>query len=149
MLDEILILLFFSVVSVAVFRRVDVPAVLGYLVVGLLAGDRAFGLIHDSHAIEQIAEIGVVFLLFTIGLEVSIPRLIAMRNIVFGIGVIQILVSALSTLMIGMLFGISWQAELTDDGEFAMSSTTIVTRLLTEQYDLRLPHGNISLAVLL
>ena len=149
MLNEILILLFFSVVSVAVFRRLDVPAVLGYLVVGMLAGDRAFGLIHDSHAIEQIAEIGVVFLLFTIGLEVSIPRLIAMRNIVFGIGVIQVLVSALSTLVIGMLFGLSWQAAFAVGGALAMSSTAIVTKLLTEQYELHLPHGNISLGVLL
>ena len=149
MLNEILILLFFSVVSVAVFRRLDVPAVLGYLVVGMLAGDHAFGLIHDSHAIEQIAEIGVVFLLFTIGLEVSIPRLFAMRNIVFGIGVIQVLVSTLSTLVIGMLFGLSWQAALAVGGALAMSSTAIVTKLLTEQYELNLPHGNISLGVLL
>ena len=149
MLNEILILLFLSVVSVAVFRRLDVPAVLGYLVVGLLAGDRAFGLIHDTHAIEQIAEIGVVFLLFTIGLEVSIPRLIAMRNIVLGIGLMQVVISTLSTLIIGMLFGLSWQAAFAVGGALAMSSTAIVTKLLTEQYELHLPHGNISLGVLL
>ena len=82
MLNEILIILTLSVISVAVFKRLDIPAVLGYLVVGLLAGQNAFGWIHDSHAIKQIAEIGVVFLLFTIGLEVSIPRLISMRRIV-------------------------------------------------------------------
>ena len=70
--------------------------------VGLLAGDHAFGWIHDSHAIKQIAEIGVVFLLFTIGLEVSIPRLIAMRKIVFGIGVAQVIVSTLSTMAVAM-----------------------------------------------
>ena len=83
MLNEVLILLFLSVISVAIFRRVNIPAVLGYLVVGLVAGEHAFGLIHDSHAIEQIAEIGVVFLLFTLGLEVSIPRLIAMRTLAY------------------------------------------------------------------
>ena len=149
MLDEILILLFLSVLGVAVFRRLDIPAVLGYLVVGLLAGDRAFGLIHDTHAIEQIAENGVVFQLFTIGLEVSIPRLIAMRNIVFGIGVIQVVVSTVSTLIIGLLFGLSWQAAFAVGGALAMSSTAIVTKLLTEQYELHLPHGNISLGVLL
>ena len=84
MFNELIIILFFSVVSVALFRRLDFPSVLGYLLVGMLAGGHAFNWIHDSHAIEEIAEIGVVFLLFTIGLEVSIPRLIAMRSIVLA-----------------------------------------------------------------
>lgn len=149
MLNDILLLLILSVVSVAIFRRINIPAVLGYLVVGLLAGDRALGLIPDSHAIEQIAEIGVVFLLFAIGLEVSIPRLIAMRNIVFGIGLTQVVISTASTLVIGMAFGLSWQAAFAVGGALAMSSTAVVTKLLTEQYELHQPHGNISLGVLL
>ena len=65
MLNEVLILLFFSVLGVAIFQRLNFPSVLGYLVVGMLAGEHALGLIQNSHAIEQIAEIGVVFLLFT------------------------------------------------------------------------------------
>jgi CPA2 family monovalent cation:H+ antiporter-2 len=149
MLNEVLILLFFSVVSVALFRRLNIPAVLGYLFVGLLAGDHALGLIRDSHAIEQIAEIGVVFLLFTLGLEVSIPRLIAMRNIVFGIGLVQVILSTLSTVVLGLWFGLSWQASFAVGGALAMSSTAIVVKMLTEQYELHLPHGNISLGVLL
>ncbi len=149
MLNQILILLFFSVVSVALFRRLDIPAVLGYLLVGLLAGDHALGLIHDTDAIRHIAEIGVVFLLFTIGLEVSIPRLIAMRGIVFGIGVVQVLVSTISTIILGIWLGLSWQAAFAVGGALTMSSTAIVVKLLTEQYELHEPHGNISLGVLL
>jgi CPA2 family monovalent cation:H+ antiporter-2 len=149
MLNEILILLFLSVISVAVFKRFDIPAVLGYLVVGLLAGNKAFGWIPDAHAIEQIAEIGVVFLLFTLGLEVSIPRLIAMRKIVFGIGTVQVLVSTLSTIIVGMWLGLSWQAAFAVGGILAMSSTAIVIKLLTDQYELHQPHGNIALGVLL
>ena len=149
MLTDILLLLILSVASVAVFRRIDIPAVLGYLVVGLLAGDRALGLIPDSHAVEQIAEIGVVFLLFAIGLEVSIPRLIAMRNIVFGVGLTQVVISIASTMLIAIGFGLSWQAAFAVGGALAMSSTAVVTKLLTEQYELHQPHGNISLAVLL
>ncbi|MBT8436733.1 MAG: cation:proton antiporter [Gammaproteobacteria bacterium] len=149
MLDNVLILLALSVFSVALFRRVNIPAVLGYLLVGLLAGDHAFGLLHDSHALEQIAEIGVVFLLFTIGLEVSIPRLIAMRRIVFGIGTVQVVVSTLSTIAVCLYFGLTWQAAFAVGGAMAMSSTAIVTKLLTQQYELHLPHGNISLGVLL
>ena len=149
MLNEVLILLLLSVIGVAVFRRLDFPAVLGYLIVGLLAGQHAFGWIRDSHALEQIAEIGVVFLLFTIGLEVSIPRLISMRGIVFGIGTAQVLVSTLSTLVIGMWMGLSWQAAFAVGGALAISSTAIVVKQLTEQSELHARHGNISLGVLL
>ena len=150
MLNEILIILVLSVVGIAIFKLLDIPAVLGYLVVGLLAGEHAFGWIHDTHAIEQIAEIGVVFLLFTIGLEVSIPRLIAMRKIVFGIGVVQVIVSTLSAMAVGMwLVDLSWQVAFAVGGALTMSSTAIVTKLLTDNYELHLPHGNISLGVLL
>jgi CPA2 family monovalent cation:H+ antiporter-2 len=150
MLNEILIILILSVIGIAVFKRLDIPAVLGYLVVGLFAGEHVFGWITDSHAIEQIAEIGVVFLLFTIGLEVSIPRLIAMRKIVFGIGVVQVIVSTLSAMAVGMwLVGLSWQTAFAVGGALTMSSTAIVTKLLTDNYELHTPHGNISLGVLL
>lgn len=149
MLNEVLILLFFSVVSVAIFRRLNFPSVLGYLVVGMLAGQHALGLIHDSHAIEQIAEIGVVFLLFTIGLEVSIPRLIAMRKIVFGIGSVQVVVSTISTIAVGMWLGLSWQAAFAVGGALTMSSTAIAVKQLTEQRELHSRHGNIALGVLL
>jgi CPA2 family monovalent cation:H+ antiporter-2 len=110
MFDDLLILLVLSVFSVSLFRRVNIPTVLGYLLVGIFAGEHAFGWLHDSHGLEQIAEMGLVFLLFTIGLEVSIPRLIAMRNIVFGIGVVQVVVSTLSTIGVGLYFGLTWQA---------------------------------------
>jgi len=149
MLNEILILLILSVIGVAVFRRLDFPAVLGYLIVGLLAGQHAFGWIQNSHALEQIAGIGVVFLLFTIGLEVSIPRLISMRGIVFGIGTAQVLVSTLSTLVLGMWMGMSWQAAFAVGGALAISSTAIVVKQLTEQNELHSRHGNISLGILL
>ena len=149
MLNEVLILLFLSVIGVAVFRRLDFPAVLGYLIVGLLAGQHAFGWIQNSHALEQIAEIGVVFLLFTIGLEVSIPRLISMRGIVFGIGTVQVLVSTISTLALGMWMGLSWQAAFAVGGALAISSTAIVIKQLTEQNELHSRHGNISLGILL
>jgi len=149
MFNEVITILFFSVVSVALFRRLDFPSVLGYLLVGMLAGGHAFNWIHDSHAIEQIAEIGVVFLLFTIGLEVSIPRLIAMRNIVFGIGSIQVVVSTVSTIALGIWMGLTWQAAFAVGGALAISSTAIVIKLLTDQHELHSRHGHIALGVLL
>jgi CPA2 family monovalent cation:H+ antiporter-2 len=149
MLNEILTLLFFSVLSVAIFRHLNFPSVLGYLLVGMLAGQHALGLIHDSHALEKIAEMGVVFLLFTIGLEVSIPRLIAMRGIVFGIGSAQVVVSTLSTVLVGIWLGLSWQAAFAVGGALAISSTAIVMKQLVEQHELHSRHGNIALGVLL
>jgi CPA2 family monovalent cation:H+ antiporter-2 len=148
-LNQVLLLMAFSVVSVAVFRRINLPSVLGYLLVGMLAGHHAFDWIPASSAIEQIAEIGVVFLLFTIGLEVSIPRLKSMRGIVFGIGSVQVLVSTLSTLVLGLVLGYGWQVAFAVGGALALSSTAIVVKQLTEQHELHTRYGHVSLGVLL
>ena len=148
-LNQVLLLMAFSVVSVAVFRRINLPSVLGYLLVGMLAGPNAMAWIPASGAIEQIAEIGVVFLLFTIGLEVSIPRLMSMRGIVFGIGTIQVLVSTLSMLALGLWLGYAWQVAFAVGGALALSSTAIVVKQLTEQHELHSRHGHVSLGVLL
>ncbi len=148
-LNQVLILLFFSVVSVALFRKINLPSVLGYLVVGMLAGQHALNLIPESTAIEQIAEIGVVFLLFTIGLEVSIPRLLSMKGIVFGIGTSQVVISTLSMIALGLLLGYSWQISFAVGGALALSSTAIVVKQLTEQHELHSRHGHVALGVLL
>jgi len=146
---ELLSLLLFSVLSVALFRRLNLPSVLGYLVVGMLAGPHALGLIEDSHIMEQIAEIGVVFLLFMIGLEISIPRLMGMRRIVFGIGSIQVLLSTASTVALGLFLGMDWKVSLVMGGAMAMSSTAIAIKQLAEQHELHSRHGNVALGVLL
>lgn len=148
-LNAVLLLLFFSVASVAIFRKINLPSVLGYLLVGMLVGQHSLGLIEHSHSIEQIAEIGVVFLLFTIGLEVSIPKLMSMKGIVFGIGLAQVLISTASTLLIGLWLGMSWQAAFAVGGALALSSTAIVVKQLTEQHELHSRHGHIALGVLL
>ena len=148
-LDAVLLLLFFSVASIAIFRKINLPSVLGYLLVGMLVGEHSLGLIEHSAAIEQIAEIGVVFLLFTIGLEVSIPKLLSMKGIVFGIGLAQVTISTISTLLIGLWLGMSWQAAFAVGGALALSSTAIVVKQLTEQHELHSRHGRIALGVLL
>ena len=148
-LNQVLLLLFFSVISVALFRKINLPSVLGYLLVGMLAGHHALDLIPASSAIEQIAEIGVVFLLFTIGLEVSIPKLRSMKGIVFGIGTAQVTVSTLSMIILGLLMGFSWQVSFAVGGALALSSTAIVVKQLTEQHELHSRHGHVALGVLL
>ncbi|MFW6041415.1 MAG: cation:proton antiporter, partial [Guyparkeria sp.] len=90
----LLTLLLISVVAVVALRRINLPAILGYLAVGVLAGPHALGLVRDIHDIHLIAEFGVVFLLFMLGLEFSLPRLVSMRRAVVGMGGAQVLLTA-------------------------------------------------------
>ena len=102
-LSLVLLLLGASVLAVVTFRRFNLPPVLGYLLVGSLIGPHAFNLMQDITRVQAIAEFGVVFLMFSIGLEFSLPKLYAMKRIVFGLGLLQvtlsmILLTALATL---------------------------------------------------
>src|SRR5258706_6483372 len=108
LLSQVLVLLFASVVVVAVARRQGLPPILGYLVVGLLLGPLAFGLLPAGPATRALAEIGVVFLLFTLGLDFSWPRMVAMRREVFGLGLAQVLVVGLAGAGVLRMLGVGW-----------------------------------------
>lgn len=148
-LPIILMLLGASVVSVIVFRRMNLPPMLGYLVVGSLIGPHAFDLLGSFSGAQNLAEFGVVFLMFSIGLEFSLPRLVAMKRIVFGLGGLQVLVTLLVVTGIARAFGLSWQAGMALGGVLAMSSTAVLTKLLTERLELDAPHGREVMGVLL
>ncbi|MCP5141397.1 MAG: cation:proton antiporter [Gammaproteobacteria bacterium] len=147
--DAIVILLALSVFAVALLRRVHLPAILGYLAIGALAGQHALGLIPDLHSIEIVAEIGVIFLLFMIGLEFSIPHMLAMKGIVLGLGGAQVVLTAAIAGGIAYATGLSWQAAFVIGGAAALSSTAIAARQLTEQLELHSRHGRIALGVLI
>ena len=148
-LSLVLLLLGASVMAVVVFRRFNLPPVLGYLFVGSVIGPHALNLMNDVHRAEYLAEFGVVFLMFSIGLEFSLPKLYAMKRIVFGLGMLQVLLSM--TLISGliMLFGVSWQLGIALGGVFAMSSTAVLTKLLVERQQLDSAHGREIMGVLL
>ena len=148
-LSLVLLLLGASVLAVVVFRRFNLPPVLGYLFVGSVIGPHALNLMDDMNRAEYLAEFGVVFLMFSIGLEFSLPKLFAMKRIVFGLGLLQVVVSM--TLIAGllMLFGISWQLGVALGGVIAMSSTAVLTKLLVERMQLDSPHGRDIMGVLL
>lgn len=148
-MNEILILLALSVLAVALIRRVHMPPILGYLFVGVLAGPYALGWIPDNEAIHLVGEIGVVFLLFMIGLEISIPHLLSMRTAVLGFGGAQVLLTTLVAMAIAIWAGETWQAALVIGGALAMSSTAIVARQLTEQLELQSRHGRLAFGILL
>jgi len=148
-LHEVLILLALAVAAVVVFRRVHLPPILGYLLVGIVAGPHALGLIPDSPLLELFAEVGVVFLLFTIGMEFSLPQFVAMKGPVLGLGGFQVLLTALAGGVLSWAVGLPWQGALVAGGVLAMSSTAIVIKQLTEQLEMQSRHGRLALAILL
>jgi monovalent cation:H+ antiporter-2, CPA2 family len=148
-LTLILELLLASVLVIMAARRLGMPPVLGYLVVGLLVGPHMMGLMADSRDTQLLAEIGIVFLLFTLGLEFSWARMVAMRSEVFGLGALQVALTTLLFALIGRAMGMSWLLAVTVGGALSMSSTAIVIRQLTEQDELNRTHGRLSFAILL
>ncbi|MFN4341183.1 MAG: cation:proton antiporter [Azonexus sp.] len=135
--------------AVVVFRRFNLPPVLGYLFVGSVIGPHALNLMDDIHRAESLAEFGVVFLMFSIGLEFSLPKLFAMKRIVFGLGLLQVAVTMGLVAGLVMLFGVSWQVGIALGGVFAMSSTAVITKLLAERMQLDSAHGREIMGVLL
>ena len=145
----VLVLLTAAVLAVALVRALRLPSLLAYLAIGIAVGPHALGLLQESEQTERLAEFGVVFLMFSIGLEFSLPRLVAMRWQVFGLGGAQVATTTLATLVIGLGGGIPWQAGLALGAAYAMSSTAIVGRLLSEKLDLHSASGRRTMSVLL
>src|SRR6187455_315776 len=130
-LHVILILLASAVAVVAVFRTLAMPAILGYLLVGAVLGPHALGLVAATEDQRYIAEFGVVFLMFSVGLEFSLPQLTAMRRTVLGFGGAQVLITAGLGMLGAVAFGRGWGEGLVLGGIIAMSSTAIVSKTLS------------------
>jgi CPA2 family monovalent cation:H+ antiporter-2 len=147
---QILILLTASVCVVAGVRKLALPAILGYLAVGMLLGPHAFALAVDNDTTRLLADFGVVFLVFTLGLEFSLPRLIAMRWEVLGVGGAQVLLTtAIVAAGAVMVFGIAPAVAVVVGGAVAMSSTAIIISQLTEQSENNRTHGRLAVAICL
>jgi CPA2 family monovalent cation:H+ antiporter-2 len=147
---QILILLAASVCVVAGVRKLKLPAILGYLAVGMLLGPHAFALALDNETTQLLADFGVVFLVFTLGLEFSLPRLVAMRWEVLGVGGAQVLITT-GIVAAGavMLFGVGPPVAVIIGGAVAMSSTAIIISQLTEQSENNRTHGRLAVAICL
>ena len=148
-LQPVLILLAAAVLVVVVFRSLRLPPLLGYLIVGVAIGPHALGWIRDTKEVHSLAEIGIVFLMFSIGLEFSLPKLLTMRRIVFGLGAAQVALTLAIVLAVAMGLGIAWQAGVVLGGALAMSSTAILAKLLAERLELNSPHGRQIIGILL
>ena len=148
-LELVLVLLASAVLVVVVFRTLSLPPLLGYLIVGVAIGPHALGWIAEDRNTAYLGEFGVVFLMFTIGLEFSLPRLVQMRRLVLGLGGLQVVLT--TALFAGLLAagGSRWQGALALGAALAMSSTAIVVRMLAERMQTETPHGREVIGVLL
>src|SRR5439155_12583388 len=145
----ILLLLAAAVVAIVVCRLVRLPPILGYLAVGIAVGPHAMGWVPDNADVRDLAEFGIVFLMFSIGLEFSLPQLKAMQRAVFGLGLAQVAITT-AMAMVGLhLLGYGWLAGFALGGALAMSSTAIVSKMLAERMELNSPHGSDVMGTLL
>ena len=149
MFVSLIIILTSSLVVISLFYRLRLPPVLGYLFVGLIVGPKAFGWVDDSEALPLLAELGVVFLLFSLGLEFSLSKMIALRQVVFGLGSLQVLVSGAVLGALLMLAGVPTTPALLLGGGLALSSTAIVSKELTSLGEIFSSHGQNAIGVLL
>jgi CPA2 family monovalent cation:H+ antiporter-2 len=148
-LQPVLVLLAAAVLVVVVFRSLRLPPMLGYLIVGVAIGPHALGWIKDTEEVRHLAEIGVVFLMFSIGLEFSLPKLITMRRIVFGLGAAQVTLTLLAVLAVALALGMDWREGFVLGGALAMSSTAMLAKLLAERFELNSAHGRQIIGILL
>src|SRR3984957_17771234 len=147
---QILVLLAASVCVVAGVRKLKLPAILGYLAVGMLLGPHAFALAQGTDTTQLLADFGVVFLVFTLGLEFSLPRLVAMRWEVLGVGGTQVLATT-GIVAVGAvaLFHVAPPVAVVIGGAVAMSTTAIIISQLTEQAEINRTHGRLAVAICL
>ena len=146
---SILILLGVAVVLAALFRYLRLPQILAYLCAGIVVGPYGMGWIPDLEGTRTLAEFGLVFLMFTVGLEFSLPKLMSMKSVVFGLGGAQVLISCLVFGFVAWLFDVPAEGAVVIGGMLAMSSTAIVMKLLTEQLEQNSRHGRHAISVLL
>ena len=142
-------LMFIAVCSVAVFKRIHLPPILAYLFAGILAGPQLFALFAHPQEMHLLAETGIVFLLFSLGLEFSLPKLVAMRSLVFGVGVGQMLLTTAVFTSIPYLFGLPISASIIIGGALALSSTAIVIKQATEMGILNNRRTQLAVSILL
>ena len=145
----IILLLVCSVVFLTVFKYFKLSATIAYFAVGILLGPSGAGILYDSYSIRHFVEFGIVFLMFSIGLEFSLPKLNSMRGILFGLGGAQVFITLATTFFVSRLFGLDLAMAFVIGSALTMSSTAIVSKILIERIDLNSRHGRLSIGILL
>lgn len=148
-LSDTIILLAISVIVVAIFRRIKLPAILAYLTVGICLGPHATNIVQNTETLHFLAEVGIAFLLFSLGLEFSLNKLISSRRAVLGLGSAQVTLTLLIAGLSAWLLGASRETAFVIGSVIALSSTAIVIKQLGEQLETESRHGIASIAILL
>ncbi|MCB9281483.1 MAG: cation:proton antiporter [Lewinellaceae bacterium] len=149
LLQDIALLLGLAVFVLLAFQRMKIPTIIGFLVTGMIAGPYGFGLVHGGHDVEILAEIGVILLLFIIGMEFSLKTLQQIKNAVLIGGAIQVGLTIGLTAVLTNVLGFSWPEAVFAGFLFSLSSTAIVMKVLQEKGEVHSPHGKIALAILI
>ena len=149
LLNDIVIIFGLAIAVLFICHRLRVPAVVGFLLTGMFVGPYGFGLIKAVHEVEILAEIGIVLLLFTIGIEFSFKRLLQIRKSVLMGGSLQVLLTFLATLFIARRFGQAFGEAVFIGFLVALSSTAIVLKLIQERAEVDSPHGRTTLGILI
>jgi CPA2 family monovalent cation:H+ antiporter-2 len=149
LLKDILIIFALAIAVLLVCLRLRVPSIVGFLLTGLLAGPHMLGFVSDVHNVEALAEIGVILLLFTIGIEFSLEQFVEMKRSVLLGGGLQVAVTFLAVVAAVTLFGKSGTEGIFLGFLVSLSSTAIVLKVLQERNEIGSPHGRVALAILI
>src|SRR5216110_128594 len=148
-LKDLAIIFAVSLLVILLFHRIKLPALPGFIVAGVLLGPNALGLISDAHQVESLAEVGVILLLFTIGIEFSLSRLREMgRQVVVGGGA-QVGLTVVLTCGLAVVLHLPWRVALLLGFLVALSSTAIVLKRLADKGEIDAPHGRLATGVLI
>lgn len=147
--SDIITILGLSVLIILVFQRIRLPSILGFLLTGIIAGPFGLSLIQAQEEVELLSEIGVIFLLFIIGIEFSLKGLSSVRNTVLIGGTLQVGGTIALTVLLGYSFGLALNEAVFLGFLFSLSSTAIVLKLLQERGELNSPHGRVAIAILI
>ncbi len=148
-LQDILVIFALSSFVNFLFTKIRIPTIIGYLVTGVITGPYLLGLVGSPHQIELMAEVGVVLLMFTIGLEFSINHLLKIRKIVFAGGMMQLVLTAGTAMLIALLYRLNWKGALFVGFLTALSSTAVVLKLMQERSEVTSNYGRTVLGILI
>jgi monovalent cation:H+ antiporter-2, CPA2 family len=149
LLLEALVVIAASAFAVGLLQRVGLPPIVGYLLAGLVIGPHALGILAPSEGTEFLSELGVVLLMFMVGLEFSLPKMIAAGGTVFGAGGLQVALTMLIVAAMASFLGVNWQAAIIMGGVVAMSSTALTLKQLSDDGELSSQHGRLAVGILL
>jgi len=148
-LQDAVLILGVSVLIILLFHRFRIPAILGFLLTGIIIGPHGLSLIHETHQVELMAEIGVIFLLFVIGIEFSLRGLMSIKRTVFLGGGLQVILTIGAITLVGLGFGLPLRQAVFLGFLFSLSSTAIVLKLLQERGEISAPQGRVAVGILI